>query len=124
MMRPLYAACAMLLASVGVAYPQEVLKVAIGGRGALESAPPELGFDAGFFAKHGVKLELLYTAGSGETLQAVISGAVDIGSGVGTVATLGAFSKGAPVRVIGATMKRASDSFWYVRADSPVKSIQ
>ncbi len=103
---------------------EDVLKIAIGGRGALEAAPPELGQDAGFFAKHGIRLELLYTAGSGESLQGVIAGAVDIGSGVGAAATMGAFSKGAPVRAIGGTMKGASDSFWYVRADSPIRSIQ
>ena len=33
---------------------------------------------------------------------------------------MGAFSKGAPVRIIGAQATGAAD-FWYVRADSPVK---
>ena len=117
--------CAAALAFAALpAQAQDVLKIAIGGRGALEAAPPELGQDAGIFAKHGIKLEILYTAGSGETLQSVISGAVDIGSGVGTAAAMGAFAKGAPIRVIGATMTGASDSFWYVRGDSPVKTIQ
>ena len=124
MIRSWTIAAAIVIAQLCPASAEEVLKVAIGGRGAMESAPPELGQDAGFFARHGLKLDLIYTAGSGETLQAVIAGAVDIGSGVGTVATFGAFVKGAPVRAIGATMKGANDSFWYVRADSPVKSVQ
>src|SRR5213079_2172598 len=54
-------------------------KLAIGQRGNWENAAPELGQKAGFFAKHGLTLELLYTQGAGETLQAVISGSVDIG---------------------------------------------
>ena len=35
---------------------------------------------------------------------------------------LGAFSKGAPVRVIGNQASGAQDLYWYVKADSPIKS--
>ena len=38
-----------------------------------------VGERAGIFKKHGLELELLYTKGGGETMQAVISGSVDIG---------------------------------------------
>ena len=82
----------------------------------------ELGKDAGFFAKHGVDLEILYTEGGGQTQQAVISGSVDIGIGVGTYGVMGAFAKGAPLRIIGNSMTGAHDLYWYVKADSPVKS--
>jgi NitT/TauT family transport system substrate-binding protein len=37
---------------------------------------------------------------------------------------LSAFAKGAPVRVIGATMTGVTDQFWYVRADSPIRSFK
>jgi NitT/TauT family transport system substrate-binding protein len=112
---------ASLVANGAVA--EDVLKLAIGQRGVFENAISELGQDQGFFRKHGLKLEILYTQGGGETLQAVVSGAVDVGIGVGTLGTLGAFSKGAPVRVIGATMKGAYE-FWYVPASSPIKSFK
>jgi NitT/TauT family transport system substrate-binding protein len=36
---------------------------------------------------------------------------------------LGAFSKGAPVRVIGAETTGAGDLYWYVKADSPIRSL-
>jgi NitT/TauT family transport system substrate-binding protein len=36
----------------------------------------------------------------------------------------GAYSKGAPVRVIGAETTGASDLYWYVKADSPIKSLK
>jgi NitT/TauT family transport system substrate-binding protein len=36
---------------------------------------------------------------------------------------LSSFSKGAPVRIIGAETTGARDLFWYVRADSPIKSL-
>ena len=69
-------------------------------------------------------LDILYTDGGGQTQQAVISGSVDIGIGVGTYGVLGAFSKGAPVRVIGNSMDGAHDLYWYVRADSPIKTMK
>ena len=72
------------------ALADDTLKLAIGQRGNWENSPPELGQKAGFFKKHGLVLELLYTQGAGETLQAVISSSVDVGVGVGTAGVLGA----------------------------------
>ncbi len=106
------------------ALAQDRLKVAIGQRGVYENSVSELGQDAGFFKKHGLQLETLYTQGGGETQQAVISGSVDIGIGVGTHGVLGTFAKGAPVRVIGSTMTGANDLFWYVPANSPLQSVK
>jgi NitT/TauT family transport system substrate-binding protein len=104
------------------AWAQDTLKLAIGQRGNWEESVSELGQDAGFFKKHGLILDLLYTEGGGQTQQAVISGSVDIGVGVGTYGVLGAFGKGAPLRIIGNATDGAHDLYWYVRADSPVKS--
>jgi ABC-type nitrate/sulfonate/bicarbonate transport system substrate-binding protein len=103
---------------------QETLKVAVGQRGLWDTAVSDLGQRAGIFRKHGLTLELLYTQGAGETQQAVIAGSVDIGASVGVMGVLSAFSKGAPIRVIGAEMTGAGDLFWYVKADSPIKSIK
>jgi NitT/TauT family transport system substrate-binding protein len=101
----------------------ETMKVAVGQRGNWDTAVPELGQKAGIFKKHGLELEILYTQGGGETQQAVISGSADVGVAAGTLGVLGAFSKGAPVRVLGAQATGAAD-FWYVRADSKIGSIK
>ena len=113
-----------VLTAVTGAIAEDTLKLAIGQRGNWENAAPELGQKAGIFKKHGLTLELLYTQGAGETLQAVISGSVDIGIGVGTAGTLGAFAKGAPVRAIANSMTGADDLFWYVPAESPIKTFK
>jgi NitT/TauT family transport system substrate-binding protein len=113
-----------VLTLAGGAIAEDTLKLAIGQRGNWENAAPELGQKAGFFKKHGLTLETLYTQGAGETLQAVISGSVDIGIGVGTAGVLGAFAKGAPVRAIANSMTGADDLFWYVPAASPIKSLK
>src|SRR2546423_11208074 len=106
-------ALALILASAG-AFAADTLKLAIGQRGNWENAAPELGQKAGFFNKQGLTLELLYTQGAGETLQAVISGSVDLGLGVGTAGVLGAFAQGAPVRAIANSMTGAAQLVWDV----------
>ena len=108
----------------GAALAQDSLKLAIGQRGNWENSPAELGQKAGIFKKHGLTLEILYTQGGGETLQAVLSGSVDIGVGVGIGGTMGAFGKGAPVRAIANSTTGADDLFWYVPANSTVKSLK
>ena len=124
-LRALRALAAIALAlTVTGALAEDTLKLAIGQRGNWENSPPELGQKAGIFRKHGIVLETLYTQGGGETLQAVLSGSVDIGVGVGTGGTMGAFAKGAPVRAMANSTTGADDLFWYVPAASPIKSLK
>jgi NitT/TauT family transport system substrate-binding protein len=118
-----------LAAYVGVlasepAVAQETLKVAVPQRGAWDTAVAELGQRGGIFKKHGLTLEILYTQGGPESIQAVVSGSMDIGTGVGVSAAVGAFSKGAPIRLIGSEMIGSPDLYWYVRADSPIRKIE
>ena len=68
-------------------------------------------------------LELLYTNGGGETLQAVISGSVNIGIGAGTGAVAGASAeRRAGAHYPGGTTG-AGDLYWYVPPASPLKSF-
>ena len=121
--RTLLAALALGLAVPG-AHAEDTLKVAAGQRGNWDTTVAEVGQRAGTFKKHGLVLEILWTQGAGETQQAVISGSVDIGVAPGVMGVLSAFSKGAPVRVIGAETTGASDLYWYVPANSPIKSLK
>ena len=123
MKRILAFALAALAAAGSTAFAQETLKATVGQRGNWDTAMFEIGNRAGIFKKHGIAVEVLYTQGSGETLQPVVTGAVDFGVAVGVAGALGAFVKGAPVRIIGAQATGAAD-FWYARADSPIKTIQ
>jgi len=102
---------------------QDALKVSVGARGAFDNQVSEVGQQQGFFKKYGLTLDVLYTQGGGETLTTVIAGAVDVGISIGTLGTLGAFAKGAPIRVIGGSNIGAYE-FWYVPARSPIKSLK
>jgi NitT/TauT family transport system substrate-binding protein len=118
------ALAALTIVLAHAAHAQDALKLAVGQRGNWENAMPELGQKAGIFKKHGLELEILYTQGGGETQQAVISGSVDIGIGVGTGGAMGAFAKGAPIRAFANSMTGAHDLYWYVPATSPIKSMK
>ena len=99
------------------------IKVAIGQIDAWANQIPTLGMQAGIFQKHGIELENFGTQGAGETLQAVISGSADIGIGVGTSGAMRAFVRGAPIRVIAAAYAGTGDQYWYVKPDSPLKTL-
>jgi NitT/TauT family transport system substrate-binding protein len=101
----------------------EQLKVSVGGRGAFDNQISEVGQQQGFFKRHGLTLDLRYSQGGGETLQAVITGTADVGVPVGTLAALAAFANGAPVRVVGSAMIGATE-FWYVPANSRIRGLK
>ena len=124
MRKLLYAVMGLVAAIASPAVAQDRLKIAIGQRGIWDGSLPELGQGAGIFKKYGLELELVFTQGTGETLQAVISGAADIGGGLGTLGVMGAFAKGAPIRVIAANMTGANDTYFYVPANSPLQSLR
>jgi NitT/TauT family transport system substrate-binding protein len=113
---------AALSAVAPAASAADALKLAAAQRGAWESAAPELGQSAGFFTKHGITLDLVYTR-DGEVEPSVTSGSSDVGVGVGTIGVLRAYAKGAPVRVIGANTTGTAN-YWYVQANSPIKTVK
>jgi NitT/TauT family transport system substrate-binding protein len=119
-----FALLAAAAVSATAARCDDMLKLAVGAPNNWDSGVPDIGKRAGIFKKHGLDLDILYTNGGGETLQAVISGSVDLGIGAGTSSVLGAFAKGAPVRILLAGATGASDLYWYVPAASPLKSFK
>lgn len=108
---------------IPAALADDAIKLAVGARGNWETAAAELGQNAGVFRRRGLVLDLLYTQGSGETQQAVISGSVSIGVGLGTTSVMNAFAKGAPLRVIG-NASTGSSEYWYVPSNSPLQSMK
>src|ERR1700757_1133116 len=113
-----------LALSAGSASAEDTLKVVIGQINNWENQAPTLGQDAGIFKKHGLVLENVGTAGAGETMQPVIAGSGDICAGVGVAGVMRAFSKGAPVRILAPAFTGTGDLYWYVKADSPIKSLK
>jgi NitT/TauT family transport system substrate-binding protein len=117
-----FALAAALAVAALPARADDVVKLTIGQRGNWDTSIAQLGTKAGIFKKHGIEVEMVYTSGSGETLQPVISGAVDAGVAVGTIGAIAAFAKGAPVRIIAAEATGAAD-YWYAKTSSPIKKL-
>ena len=116
------ALAATLMSSAASA--QDTIKLAIGQRGNWDTSVSEVGQRLGIFKKLNLVLDIVYTQGAGETQQAVISGSVDLGVAAGVMGVLSAFSKGAPVRIISAETTGAGDLYWYVKGDSPIKTLK
>src|SRR2546428_6130637 len=90
MKRPIQTSIALLFVALssGGALAADKLKLAIGQREIWHGAPAALGQRAGIFRKHDLDLDVLFTSGGGETMQAVISGSVDIGVAIGTLGVM------------------------------------
>src|ERR1700719_4350298 len=108
---------------VGPAAADELLRLAIGQRGLWDSSIAEIGQAAGIFRRSRLELQVVYTSGGGETQQAVISGSVDVGVSAGTLGVLGAYAKGAPVRIIAGEATGTAE-YYFVRAASPVRAMR
>src|SRR5215469_12629337 len=106
------------------AQAQDTLKVAIPQRGAWDAGLAELGQRGGIFKKYGLNLEILYVQAGPESIQALIGGSMDIATAAGVSAAVGTFAKGAPIRIVGSEMIGAPDLYWYVPANSPIKTVE
>jgi NitT/TauT family transport system substrate-binding protein len=124
MRKLLLATMAVLVAATGTSLAADKLKVAVSQRGFWDSSWIEFGEAAGFFKDEGLEIESFYTDGGAQTLTAVTSGSVDIGLSNGFLGAIGAYAKGAPIKVISAQMTGAHELFWWARSDSPYKTLK
>lgn len=115
---------AVLVAGMPVANAADRLKVAIGQKGLWDTMVTVHGQEQGFFADEGLEVEVIWTKGGSETLQAVVTGSVQFAMANGILGVLGAYDKGAPVRIVGAQMTGAPDLFWYARSDSGIDGLK
>jgi len=113
-----------LVGAIRNATAEDTLKVAIPQKGAWDAGIAELGQRGGIFKKHGLNLDILYTTAGPESIQAMIGGSIDVAVASGVSAAIGTFGKGAPIRIISSEMTGAPDLYWYVPADSPIKTVQ
>jgi NitT/TauT family transport system substrate-binding protein len=95
---------ALMLTAAGGAPAAELLKVSVPQRGQWDTSVTELGMRAGIFKARGLDIEVLYTQGGPESHQAVISGSMDLACGGGIRSAVGAYSRGAPLRIVGSQM--------------------
>ncbi len=116
--------CAVAAAALsGVAAAQDQVRAAVGQRGNWDTLVISQGVAAGLFKREGIEVEITWTRGGAETMQALITGSADLNIANGILGAIGAIVKGAPVKIVSAQFTGASDLYWYVRADRPIKSM-
>jgi NitT/TauT family transport system substrate-binding protein len=117
------AGAALAASTAHPARAAETLNLAVGQQGSWDAMTAQLGVDLGYFKKEGLDLNIAYTAGGPDTIQAVTTGSADMGFAVGTTAVIAAFAKGAPVRIVAAQMTGSVDLYFYVKGDSPINKF-
>jgi len=119
---------ALLLGLIAVAAGSsayaETLKVAVAQRGFWDSTMVDIAEKQGFFKEAGLEIEVLYTEGGASTLTPLLAGSIDVAMSNGILGVIGAYSKGAPVRIISAEGTGAGDAFWYAPTQSGIKSLK
>lgn len=108
----------------GHAVSQDKVRAAVGQRGNWDTLFISQGTEAGIFKKNNLEVDITWTRGGAETLQAIITDSADVAMANGILGVIGAASKGAPVKIVSAQMTGAGDIFWYVKADSAIKSMK
>lgn len=116
--------CAAAAGLSGQAIAQDQVRAAVGQRGNWDTLIISQGTAAGIFKRERIEVAITWTRGGAETLQAVITNSADVAIANGVLGVIGAISKGAPVRIVSSEMTGAPDIYWYVKADSPIKSMQ
>src|SRR3989304_4035711 len=117
--------CAVAAAAITVpALAQDKVRAAVGQRGNWDTLIITQGTEAGIFKRENVEVDITWTKGGPGTLQAVIPDSADVAIANGILGVIGAVSKGAPVRIVSSQMTGAPDIYWYVKADSPIKSMK
>jgi NitT/TauT family transport system substrate-binding protein len=111
------------LVFVTPAVAEDTLKVAVPQRGAWDTSISEIGQKAGIFKKHGLNLDLLFTGAGAEVVGAIIGGSVDLAVASGISTVIGGYGKGAPLRIFSSEMAGQPEIYWFVPANSPIKSL-
>ena len=111
-------------ASIWSSADAETLKVAVAQRGFWDSTMVDIAEKQGFFKEAGLEIEVLYTEGGASTLTPLLAGSIDVAMSNGILGVIGAYSKGAPVRIISAEGTGAGDAFWYAPTQSGIKSLK
>lgn len=119
---PLIAILCLCITSIAAA--ADKVRVAVAHKGLWDTGVSMIiAEQQGFFSKEGLDVELRFMRSAPEIIQTMIIGENDVAIGIGILAVIGAYSKGAPIRIISAQMT-GSEYYWYAKASSPINSLK
>jgi NitT/TauT family transport system substrate-binding protein len=118
-----FALASVIAMSPGASSAADKINVVSAQRGYWDPTLIEFGVRKGIYAAEGLTFDTQWTDGGSDTLQSVIVGTMDIGYDTGIQGVLSARERGAPLIIISAVFAGASDYAWFVRKDSPIRSV-
>ncbi len=101
---------------------QTVIKVGKSVPNPLAFAVLDIGNDAGIWAKHGIKLEIMNFGGDAKMQQAMVAGEIDFGLGSGP--GIGFLAKGVPATVVGVIANQPLSMGLVVGKNSTAKTVE
>ncbi|MDX1485016.1 MAG: ABC transporter substrate-binding protein [Alphaproteobacteria bacterium] len=110
--------------SAGAAHAADKITIASSHKGSWSTAMGIYAQEQGFFKAEGIEAKIIWTRGGSDAQQAIISNAAQIAPQTGILGVVSAYAKGAPIRIIGAAMTGSGGLYWYVKADSKLKSLK
>jgi len=118
-----------LIGGLGLGLPgtggaADKVRLLVSTRGPFEMYAPNQAEAEGFFKAENLDVDFTYAQGGSETIQALSTGSVDIAVGVGILSVISAYGKGAPIRILSNGKRGGGEIYWYVKKDSPIKSLQ
>lgn len=112
---------AIILALGSLARADDTLRIGKADRAATPIIPVDVGVKKGFFAKHGLNLQVSNFGGGGKLHQAMAAGSIDIGVGAGPEMAL--IAKGSPELAICEGFPSVRFIGIAVPEDSPIRDV-
>lgn len=104
-----------------IASAEDVVKVAKSVPNPLAFAVLDIGNDAGIWAKHGLKLEIMNSSGDAKMQQAMLAGEIDFGLGSGP--GIGFLAKGVPATVVGVVANQPLSMGLIIGGNSKARTV-
>lgn len=123
MIKKLMIATAGLAVMASPALALEKVRLVNSTKVVFETEHPYAAKENGIFKKYGLDVSIIHGSGGAASLQTVITGSQDVVWGNGVLGVLSAYSRGAPVRILGSNIRGVGDLYWYVKINSPIKKF-
>jgi len=115
------AAFALALTMGSAAHAADSLKVTISHIVGWDGVFPLIAKEKGFLKEQNLDVTFVNAAGGSETIQTAATGSTQIAIPAAVHGTIAAYAKGAGIRIISSALTGSGDTYWYVKADSPIK---
>ena len=114
----------LALTMATAAHAADALKVTVSHLVGWDGVFPAIMKEKGFAKEQNLDVTFINAGGGSETIQTAATGSVQIAIPAAVHGTIAAYAKGAAVRIIASALTGSGDTYWYVKADSPIRRAE